>query len=163
MDIFPLMCATDKVWITKLTLIHKNISFVPNSYAQVYTCMSICRNSHYDDVDKNNNDSSKRLDRHYHKYPSSPYQTRWDISDNICLSVFKIVVILYIKNANITYMTSLYKSTINIRSSICFAHLISQASPSSWYCSEKSIIAKQINDTIYMYLFVMLLSQWTVH
>ena len=50
---------------------------------------------------------------------------------SVCLSVFKIVVILYITNANITYMTSLYKSTINIRSSICFAHLISQASPSS--------------------------------
>jgi len=54
-----------------------------------------------------------------------------EISNNVCLSVFKIVVTLYIPNANITYMTSLYKSTINIRSSICFGHLISQASPSS--------------------------------
>jgi hypothetical protein len=33
---FPLMCAADKVWITELTLIHKNIRSVRNSHAQVY-------------------------------------------------------------------------------------------------------------------------------
>ena len=71
LDIFPLMCATDTVWITKLTLSYKNISFIPKSHAQVYTYTSICGNTHYDDVDKNNNDSSKRLDTHYHKYHSS--------------------------------------------------------------------------------------------
>ena len=39
MDIFPLMCATDKVWITELTLIHKNIRSVRNSHAQELTLM----------------------------------------------------------------------------------------------------------------------------
>ena len=29
-------------------------------------------------------------------------------------------------------------------------HLTSQALPSMWYCSEKSILAKQINDSIYI-------------
>jgi hypothetical protein len=28
LDIFPLMCAADKVWLTELTLIHKNIRSV---------------------------------------------------------------------------------------------------------------------------------------
>jgi hypothetical protein len=32
LDIFPLMCADDKVWITELTLIHKNIRSVCNSH-----------------------------------------------------------------------------------------------------------------------------------
>ena len=32
LDIFPLMCATDKVWITELTLIHKNNRLVRNSH-----------------------------------------------------------------------------------------------------------------------------------
>jgi hypothetical protein len=36
LDIFPLMCAADKVWITELTLIHKNIRSVRNLHAQVY-------------------------------------------------------------------------------------------------------------------------------
>ena len=36
MDIFPLMCVADKVWITELTLIHKNIRSVRNSHVQVY-------------------------------------------------------------------------------------------------------------------------------
>ena len=29
---FPFMCATDKVWITELTLLHKNIRSVRNSH-----------------------------------------------------------------------------------------------------------------------------------
>jgi len=37
LDIFPLMCAADKVWITELTLIHKNIRLVCNSHAQELT------------------------------------------------------------------------------------------------------------------------------
>jgi hypothetical protein len=37
MDILPLMCATDKVWITELTLIHKNIRPVRKSHVQELT------------------------------------------------------------------------------------------------------------------------------
>ena len=37
LDIFPLMCAADKVWITKLTLIHQNIRTVRNSHVQELT------------------------------------------------------------------------------------------------------------------------------
>ena len=36
-DIFPLMCAADKVWINELTLIHKNIRSVRNSHAHELT------------------------------------------------------------------------------------------------------------------------------
>ena len=70
LDIFSLMCATDKVWITKLTLIHKNISSVRNLHeAQVY--LSIWRKTHYDITNENNNVSSEGLDRHNHKYDTS--------------------------------------------------------------------------------------------
>ena len=34
LDIFSLMCAADKVWITELTLIHINIRSVRNSHVQ---------------------------------------------------------------------------------------------------------------------------------
>jgi hypothetical protein len=34
LDIFPLICATDKVWITELTLIHKDIRSVRHSHVQ---------------------------------------------------------------------------------------------------------------------------------
>ena len=34
------------------------------------------------------------------------------------------------------------------------ARLASQALPSMWFCSEKSILAKQINDSIYIYMLV---------
>ena len=74
LDIFPLLCATDKVWITELNLIQKNISSVRNSHAQVYR--SIWRKTHYDVTDKNSNVSSEVLHTHYHKYPSSSYRTR---------------------------------------------------------------------------------------
>jgi hypothetical protein len=60
----PSICAADKVWITELTLIHKNIRSVRNSYGQVY--WSIWRKTHYDVTDKNNNVSSEGIDRHYH-------------------------------------------------------------------------------------------------
>jgi hypothetical protein len=85
LDIFPLMFAADKVWITELILIHQNITSVFNSHAQVY--LSIWRKTHYDVTDKNHNVSYEGLDRHYHKYPSSPYRTHWDISDNVCLNL----------------------------------------------------------------------------
>ena len=157
------MCATDKVWITKLTLIHKNISFVPNSHAQVYTCMSICRNSHYDDVDKNNNDSSKRLDRHYHKYHSSSYRTLWDISDNICLSVC-------LQNCRYSIYNkckyNLYDVTLQIHDKhtiidmLCISYI-------SGFAIELILLweihYRKANQRYYMYLSVMLLSQWTVH
>ena len=72
MDNCTLMCAADKIWMTELTLIHKNIRSVCNSHAQVYR--SIWRKTHYDVTDKKNNVSSEGLDRHYHKYPSSSYR-----------------------------------------------------------------------------------------
>jgi hypothetical protein len=34
LDIFHLMCAADKVWITELTLNHKNITSVSNAHVQ---------------------------------------------------------------------------------------------------------------------------------
>jgi hypothetical protein len=34
LDIFPLMCAADKIWYTELTLIHKNARSVRKSHAQ---------------------------------------------------------------------------------------------------------------------------------
>ena len=37
LDIFPLMFSADKVWITVLTLIHKNVRSVRNSYVQELT------------------------------------------------------------------------------------------------------------------------------
>jgi hypothetical protein len=37
LSIFPFMCAADNVWITELTLIHKNIRSVRSSYAQELT------------------------------------------------------------------------------------------------------------------------------
>jgi len=37
LGIFPLICATDKVWITELTFIHKNIRSVCNSHVQELT------------------------------------------------------------------------------------------------------------------------------
>ena len=48
---------------------------------------SIWRKTRYDSTDKSNNSSVEGLNRHYHKYSSSSYQTRWDISDNVCLNL----------------------------------------------------------------------------
>jgi hypothetical protein len=79
------MCAADKVWISELKLIHKNIRSVRNARAQVYR--SIWRKTHYDVTHKNNNVSSEGLDRHYHKYHRSSNSTHWDISDNVCLDL----------------------------------------------------------------------------
>ena len=93
LDIFHLMCAVDKVWVTELTLIHKNIRSVCNLHAQVY--WSIWRKTQIDVTDKNNNISSEGPDRHYHKYHSSSYQTRWDISDRWCLSRPSILPLFY--------------------------------------------------------------------
>ena len=41
MDIFPLMCAIDKVWITELTLIYKNIRSVHFSQVQELTLIPV--------------------------------------------------------------------------------------------------------------------------
>jgi len=87
------MCAAVKVWITELTLIHKNIRSVRNSHTQVYR--SIWCKTHYDVTDKNNNVSSEDLDRHYHKYPSWSYRTRWDIIDNVCLDIQNCLYSIY--------------------------------------------------------------------
>ena len=63
LDIFPLMCAADEVWISELTLLHKNIRSVHNSHAQELTLILkiICQ---CDVTDKNNNVSFKDLDIH---------------------------------------------------------------------------------------------------
>ena len=68
-NIFSLMCAADNVWITELTLIHKNIMSFRNSHVHVYLWIDI---KHiYDVTDKNNSISSEGLDRQYNKYSSS--------------------------------------------------------------------------------------------
>jgi hypothetical protein len=55
----------------------------------------------YDITDENNNISSDGLDRYYHKYPSSSYQTHRDISDNVCLDLqnchYSIFIDTYLK------------------------------------------------------------------
>jgi hypothetical protein len=96
-------CVLLIVWITEQTLIHKNIRSVCNSHVQVY--WSIWRKTHYDVTDKNNNISSEGLDRHYHKYHSSSYGTRWDISNNVCLDLQKLPL-FYIYHLIILYLYS---------------------------------------------------------
>jgi hypothetical protein len=64
LDIFSLMCGADKVWITELILIRKNIKSVHNVHAQVYR--PIWRKTHYDVTNKNDNVSLKGLETHYH-------------------------------------------------------------------------------------------------
>ena len=91
LDIFSLMCAADKVWITELTLIHKNIRSVRNLHAQVYR--SIWCKTHYDVTVKNNSISSEGLDRHYHECPSSSIGLA-EILAIISVSTFKISIIL---------------------------------------------------------------------
>ena len=65
---------------TQLILIHKNIR-------SVWNCMRKWCKAHCEVTDKNNNVSSESLDRHYHKYPSESFRTRWDISNNVCLNL----------------------------------------------------------------------------
>jgi hypothetical protein len=87
LDIFSFICATDKVWITELILIHKRIKSVRNVHAQVYRSIW-----HYDVIDKSNNISSEGLDRHYHKYPEI-------LSNNVCLDLqnshYSICIFVY--------------------------------------------------------------------
>lgn len=85
-DVFPLICAADKLWITQLTLIHKNIRSVRSLHAHAYR--SICRRPHYDVTDKNSNVSSECLD-----------DRTIDLADILTImsvSIFKIAVILYL-------------------------------------------------------------------
>jgi formamidopyrimidine-DNA glycosylase len=70
LDIFPLMCAADKVWITELTLNHKNIRSVRNSHCA--RTDSDIENFYVNN--KNNNASFEDLDIYYH---SSSCQTCW--------------------------------------------------------------------------------------
>jgi hypothetical protein len=65
-------------WCTKILC-----QFVTHMYK--FSCQSDVK--HYDIIDKNNNVSSEGLDRHYHKYPSLSFRTRWDISNNDCLNL----------------------------------------------------------------------------
>ena len=96
LDIFSLMCAADQVWISELTLIHKNMRSVRNSHLKLYR--SIWRKVHYDVIDKNYNVISEGLDRHYHKYPSWSYRTGWDINNNVCLDLQNCRYSMYIVN-----------------------------------------------------------------
>ena len=91
MDIFPFVCATDKVWIIEQTLIHKCIGSVPNSHVQVYR--SIWRKTHYV-TDKNINVSSEGLNGHYQKFSSCPIGLS-EILAIMSVSTFNIAVILY--------------------------------------------------------------------
>jgi hypothetical protein len=60
------MKAADKVWITELTLLHKNIRSVRNSHVQELTLILKIIGQCDDVTDKNNNTSFKDLDIHYH-------------------------------------------------------------------------------------------------
>ena len=55
MDIFPLMCATDEVWITKRNLHAQELTDIENY-------RSVWRQTHFDITNKNNN----ALNLHYH-------------------------------------------------------------------------------------------------
>jgi len=94
-DILLLMCGADRVWITELTSIHKNIiqRSVHNSHVQVY--QSIWCKTHYDVTDKNDNVSSEGLEKQYHKYPNSSIGLA-DILAIMSVSAFKIAVTLYL-------------------------------------------------------------------
>ena len=92
-DVFPLMCAADKVWITQLTLIQNIIRSVRSLHAHVYR--SIWRRPHYDVTDKNNNVSSEGLDRYYHKYSARSIGLAKTLAI-MFVSTFKIAVILYL-------------------------------------------------------------------
>jgi hypothetical protein len=65
LDIFPLMCLADKVLITELTLIHKNIRPLRNLHAKkmILILNIICQ---CEVNDKNNNASFEDLDIHYY-------------------------------------------------------------------------------------------------
>jgi hypothetical protein len=83
LDIFPLMCAVDKVWITEVTLILKNIR-------------SNWRKTHYDVTDKNNNISFEGLNRHIiTNIPAGPIRLA-EILVITYVSTFKITVIPYL-------------------------------------------------------------------
>ena len=86
MVVFPFMCATNKGWITELTLIHKNIRSVGNSHAQELTLdienyWSVWSQTYFDLTDKNNNTSFEGLTA---------------ILVIMSVSTFKTAVILYI-------------------------------------------------------------------
>jgi len=69
LDIFPLMCAADKVLITELTLIHKNIRSVRNSHAEKLTDIENyqCDSKHIlMSHKKNQNAGFEDLYIHYH-------------------------------------------------------------------------------------------------
>jgi hypothetical protein len=66
-------CATDKFWITDLTLLHKNIRSVRNLHVQELTdienYLSVQHQTHFDVTDENNNENnnaSEDLNIHYH-------------------------------------------------------------------------------------------------
>ena len=102
LDIFPLMCAADKVWITELTLIHKNIRLVHNCHWQVNK--SIWRKTCYDVTDKNNNISSEATDI-ITNISVSPILVIISVVSPILViisvSTFKIAFILYVSESTI--------------------------------------------------------------
>ena len=82
------MCAADKVWITELTLIHKNIRSIRNSLAQVY--QSIWHKTYYNITDKNNNITFEGLTDIVTNIPAHPIGLA-EILVIMSVSAFKIV------------------------------------------------------------------------
>jgi hypothetical protein len=82
-DIFPLMCATYKVWITELTLI-------PEKYQSVWL------QTYYNITDKNSSISFEGIDRHITSITTRSIGIA-EILVLMSVSTFKPVVILYIQ------------------------------------------------------------------
>ena len=82
------MDASDKVWITELTLIHKIVRSIRNSHVQELTLIlkiiGQCDIKHILTSLNNNNASFEDLDLNYH---SSFCLTCCDTSNNVCLDL----------------------------------------------------------------------------
>ena len=122
LDIFPLMCAADKIWITELTLIHKNIRSVRNSHAIVY--WSILRKAHYEITDKTITSVLKTstniitdINRHHHRYQQTSSQISTDIITDIPARPIGLVVILAIISV------SIFKIAVILHASIIFCNI----------------------------------------
>ena len=87
------MCAADKVWITVLTLIHKNIKSVRNSHVQVY--LLIWRKAHYDVTNKKKTSVLKASTDIITNIPAHTIGLA-EILGIMSVLTFKITVILYI-------------------------------------------------------------------
>ena len=87
------MCASDTIWITELTLIHKNIRSVLNLHAQELTLILKIISECDSVTDKNNNTRFEDFEIHYH---SSSHRTCCDTSDNVYLDLPNCCYSIYI-------------------------------------------------------------------